>query len=298
MHPRQRYATGFFALLAGALCTLPIHAESRRIDPTYLYRNVSTAPEKPSDITTATCHYKPLFGQGDPDTSVIVGVARYGEAVIDPHGACATVQYPLEDQVYVVLEGSGSAKYGDEEVSLKREDYLYIPSTVPHALMNTSGVPLTVVVMGFHIKGFEKAPIPARPLKANIEDVPPTFVNGHPESSRFRLLMGDVESKRDRIAAGRVLTSLFLMEIDAGGTNFPHHHQREEEIYLILSGHGVIVAGGGMDGIAGRHPAKAGDAYFFRLNATVGYYSASGVASRLLCVRSWYPGMQQKGAQH
>ena len=180
--------------------------------------------------------------------------------------------------MYVVLQGNGSAKYADEEVPLKTEDYLYIPSTIPHALANTSAAPLTVVVMGFYTKGFEKAPIPSHPLKANIEDVPTTLVNGHPDSSRFRLLMGDVDSKRDRIAGGRVLTSLFLMEIAPGGTNFPHHHQREEEIYLILSGHGVIVAGGGMDGIAGRHPAKAGDAYFFRLNATVGYYSAPDVA--------------------
>ena len=275
MHPSRRYAVGTVVLMAGTLWTLSIRADDRKIDPTYLYRDTRTAAEKPSDITTATCHYKPLFGKGDPDTSVVVGVARYGEAVIDPHGSCATVQYPQEDQVYVVLQGNGSAKYADEEVPLKTEDYLYIPSTVPHALTNTSGVPLTVVVMGFYTKGFEQAPIPSHPLKANIEDVSPTFVNGHPESSRFRLLMGDVDSKRDRIAAGRVLTSLFLMEIAPGGTNFPHHHEREEEIYLILSGHGVIVAGGGMDGIAGRHPAKAGDAYFFRLNATVGYYSAS-----------------------
>ena len=298
MHPSRRYAVGTVVLMAGTLWTLSIRADGRKIDPTYLYRDTRTAAEKPSDITTATCHYKPLFGKGDPDTSVVVGVARYGEAVIDPHGSCATVQYPQEDQVYVVLQGNGSAKYADEEVRLKTEDYLYIPSTVPHALTNTSGVPLTVVVMGFYTKGFEQAPIPSHALKANIEDVSPTFVNGHPESSRFRLLMGDVDSKRDRIAAGRVLTSLFLMEIAPGGTNFPHHHEREEEIYLILSGHGVIVAGGGMDGIAGRHPAKAGDSYFFRLNATVGYYSAPDVSSRLLCVRSWYPGMQQKGAQH
>ena len=200
--------------------------------------------------------------------------------------------------MYVVLDGSGSAKYADEEVPLKTEDYLYIPSTVPHALKNKSGVPLTVVVMGFNTIGFEKTQPPSHPLKANMEDVPTTLVNGHPDSARFRLLMGDADSKRDRIAAGRVLTSLFLMEIAPGGTNFPHHHQREEEIYLVLSGHGVMVAGGGMDGIAGRHPAKAGDAYFFRLNATVGYYSAPNVESRLLCVRSWYPGMQQKGAHH
>jgi mannose-6-phosphate isomerase-like protein (cupin superfamily) len=298
MHPSHRFAAAFIGLLAGLFGALPLHAEHHQIDPTFLYRDTTIAAEKPSDITTATCHYKPLFGKGDPDTSVVIGVARYGEAVIDPHGECATVQYPQEDQVYVVLDGNGSAKYGDEQVPLKTEDYLYIPSTVPHALTNASGEPLTVVVMGFYTKGFETTPPPSHPLKANIEDVPTTLVNGHPDSSRFRLLMGDVDSKRDRIAAGRVLTSLFLMEIAPGGTNFPHHHQREEEIYLILSGHGVIVAGGGMDGIAGRHPAKAGDAYFFRLNATVGYYSAPDVTSRLLCVRSWYPGMQQKGAQH
>ena len=88
------------------------------------------------------------------------------------------------------------------------------------------------------------------------------------------------------------------MEIAPDGTNFPHHHEREEEIYLVLSGHGTMVAGGGMDGIAGRHPAKIGDAYFFRLNCTVGYYGAPDVASRILAVRSWYPGMVQKGAQH
>jgi mannose-6-phosphate isomerase-like protein (cupin superfamily) len=110
--------------------------------------------------------------------------------------------------------------------------------------------------------------------------------------------MGDADSKRDRLAAGRVLTSLFVMEIAPGGTNFPHHHEREEEIYLVLSGHGDMVAGGGMDGLEGRHTAKTGDAYFFRLNCTVGYYSAPNVKSRILAVRSWYPGMQQKGATH
>ena len=34
------------------------------------------------------------------------------------------------------------------------------------------------------------------------------------------------------VAAGAVVTSLFIMTITPGGTNFPHHHDREEEIYL------------------------------------------------------------------
>jgi mannose-6-phosphate isomerase-like protein (cupin superfamily) len=284
--------------LAAGLCAPLLGANERKIDPTFLYRDTSKAGEKRADITTATCHYKPLFGQGDGDTSVVVGVARYGEVIIDPHGACAPVQYPDEDQVYVVLEGSGSVKYENETVSLKTEDYLYIPSTIPHTPGNLSGKPLTMLIIGFRTRGFEPSQLPLHPLKANIEDVPTNIVSGHPSSARFRLLMGDVDSKRDRIAAGRVLTSLFLMEIAPDGTNFPHHHEREEEIYLVLSGHGVMVAGGGADGIAGRHPSKAGDAYFFRLNCTVGYYSAPNVKSRILAVRSWYPGMVLKGMEH
>jgi mannose-6-phosphate isomerase-like protein (cupin superfamily) len=295
MNLGRQQATLLTALLASASL---LHAVERKIDPTFLYRDAAAVKAKPSDLTGTTCHYKPLFGKGDADTSVVVGIARYGEAVIDPNGACASVQYPDEDQVYVVLDGAAAVKYGSETVSLSKEDYLYLPSTVPHTLSNSSNAPLTVVVMGFHTQGFEKSPPPPHPLKANIEDVPTGLVSGHPSSTLYRLLMGDVESKRDRLAAGHVLTSLFLMEIAPGGTNFPHHHEREEEIYLVLSGHGDMVAGGGTDGIEGKHPAKAGHAYFFRLNCTVGYYSAPNVKSRILAVRSWYPGMQQKGAKH
>ena len=78
-------------------------------------------------------------------------------------------------------------------------------------------------------------------------------MGGHPDSVLYRLLMGDTESKRDRIAAAHVLTSLFVMEFEPGGTNFPHHHETEEEIYIVLSGHGEMVADGGMDGLEGRH---------------------------------------------
>jgi mannose-6-phosphate isomerase-like protein (cupin superfamily) len=82
------------------------------------------------------------------------------------------------------------------------------------------------------------------------------------------------------------------MEIAPGGTNQPHHHDNEEEIYLLLEGTGEMVAGGGMDGVEGRFPAKPGDAYFFRLNTTVGFYNSNGPGARtarILAVRSLYP---------
>ena len=84
------------------------------------------------------------------------------------------------------------------------------------------------------------------------------------------------------------------MNFAPGGTNFPHHHDREEEIYLVLDGDGDMVAGGGTDGVEGRHPAKAGDAYFFRLNCTVGFYGTAGAPkARILAVRSLYPSREE-----
>jgi mannose-6-phosphate isomerase-like protein (cupin superfamily) len=284
--------------LAVFACMTLLHAQERQVDPTFLYRDSAKAPSVQDDMTAKHCSYKPLFGQGDKDASALVGIARYGEAIVDPGATCRSTLYPGEDQVYVVLDGSATVRYGQETVTLHKEDYLYLPATVAHDLTNSGTGAATILVMGFRTKGFEKAPLPPHPLKANIEDVPTQPVSGHPSSTLYRLLMGDVESNRDRVRAGRVLTSLFLMEITPGGTNFPHHHEREEEIYLVLSGHGTMVAGGGEDGIEGKHPAKAGDAYFFRLNCTVGYYSAQDTPSRILAVRSWYPGMQQKGVQH
>lgn len=264
----------------------------RKIDPTFLHRSLSTARESASDISTPSCHYKPLFGAGDADASATSGIARFGTVTIDPKGSCKSATYADEDQIYVVLNGSGSTSYGSEQVALAKEDFLYIPATVAHALRNDGSAPVTVAIMGYRTKGFAPTPLPAHALKDNIANVPLELVGSHPTSTHYRLLVGDVTQKRDRIDIGNIVTSLFVMEIDPGGTNFPHHHPREEEIYLVMDGHGEQVAGSGMDGIAGKFPAAMGDAYYYRANATVGYYSAPNTKSRILCIRSWQPGLQ------
>lgn len=279
----------FGLALIGAGLAAPAGAQERTIDPTWLYRDANTAPAQPSDITTANCRYKPLFGAGDKDNGAeyMGSIARFGEAVVDPSGACAAVTRAKEDTIYYVLKGSGTALYGGKDVAMKEGDFLYVPATISANLKSAPG--FTVVVMGFHTEGFPTDPLPAGPLKANLADVPLQHVGRHPDSTLYRLMLGDSAQKRDKIDAGRVVTSLFLMEIAAGGTNFPHHHPNAEEIYLVLDGTGSEVVGAGTDGIAGRRPAKAGDAFFYRLNATVGYYSDPGVKSRILCVRSFHP---------
>ena len=88
-------ATALIALLAGAVF---LDAAERPVAPTFLYRRVPDLPEKKADVTTSTCHYKPIFGAGDSETGIVRGVARFGEITVDSGGICALVNYPREDR--------------------------------------------------------------------------------------------------------------------------------------------------------------------------------------------------------
>jgi mannose-6-phosphate isomerase-like protein (cupin superfamily) len=265
-------------------------AADRTVDPTFLRRSLDSVKPVASDLTTSTCRYKALFGAGDPEPRIVRGMARYGEISVDAGGASAIVSRPGEEQAWVVLEGSGVVIYGDEQFPVKKHDFFYIPPDVRHGIK--AGSALRAILMGFRIPASTQVIKPAKFQIANIDEIEKQVVGGHPPTTLYQLMMGDTRSKRDRLATGHVLTSLYVMEFAPGGTNFPHHHDREEETYLVLTGHGEMVAGGGMEGVEGRHSAKAGDAYFFRLNATVGFYAGQkeGEAkSRILAVRSLYP---------
>jgi mannose-6-phosphate isomerase-like protein (cupin superfamily) len=273
-----------------------LSAAERKVDPTFLHRFVPNLPETKSDLTSATCHYRAIFGAGDAPTPIVRGVARFGEITVDPGGSCAAASYAAEEQAWVILEGTGSFTGGTEKAAVRKDDFFYVPAGVRHSFACAAGGRCRVMLMGFKLPGGAEYPAPALDV-ANTSAVKLQTVGNHPDSVQYRLMMGDTTSKRDRIAAAHVLTSLFLMEFAPGGTNFPHHHDSEEEIYVVLSGEGDMVAGGGMDGVEGRHPAKAGDAFFFRLNCTVGFYANPNgkEQARILAVRSRYP--FRKGAE-
>lgn len=288
-----RALTWTFCIGLGALgAAAGLRAAESKVDPTFLHRRLDAVQAKPAEISTASCRYKPLFGAGDEQTRIVRGVSRFGELVVDPGGKSARVHYDGEEQAYFVLSGKGVLQYGDQEHPLATEDFFYLPPGVEYAIENPGSAPLRILVMGYHIPQGTKLTIPDKLLIANTKMAKQQVVGNHPDSTLYQLLMGGVESKRDIIAAGHVLTSLFIMDIKPGGTNAPHHHPTEEEIYLILDGKGEMVAGGGIDGLEGRHPVTAGDAFFLRLNATVGFYadnSPGASNARVLAVRSLYP---------
>ena len=262
-------------------------------DPTFLRRSLAEVP-RPDDLTANArlASYKPMFGAGDAQANQLKGVARYGELTVSPGGASAIVSYAEEEQIYFILEGTGTLFYAERQAPVRKNDFMYLPAGVRHGVANPSSQPLRLLVMGYRLGDFHPAGPPPELQLANADAVALQPLDGHGGTVRFKLLMGTTESKRDKLAAAHKMVSLFIMDFEPGGTNIPHHHDMEEEIYFVLQGHGDMVAGGGADGDEGRYAAHAGDAFFIRLNATVGFYSGSHAGEphdMVLAVRSTYP---------
>jgi mannose-6-phosphate isomerase-like protein (cupin superfamily) len=275
-------------LLAIGMALLP---QERKVEPTWLHRDVSALPEQQIDLSSGSCHYTAVFGEGDAEPKAPKSVARFGELTVAPHGNCRVVEYPREEELYFVLGGSGMLHYGEQSHALAQNDFAYVPPTVRHSISNPSSEALRVVVTTVRIP--QDTPLsPAAELAvANLAELKEETVEGHPDSVLYKLLIGPRTGTRDRINATYTVADFFLMDFAPGGTNTPHHHEVAEEIYLLLDGEGQMAAGGGMDGVAGLHHAKAGDAYYFRPNCTVGFYNqkASSAKAHILAVRVFVP---------
>jgi mannose-6-phosphate isomerase-like protein (cupin superfamily) len=268
-------------------------------DPTFMVRRVPNMQPQPDDLTlnAKAASYQPIFGAGDKDAGQLRSIARYGELNVGADGATAVVSYPEEEQVYFVLEGNGTLTYAQEKVPLKKDDVVFFPPGVPHGVANTTAAPIRVVVMGFRIpKGWPASPITGLKM-VNTADVQLQEMPSHGKTALFRMLLGPHNTPGpgkipNRLQVAQIIEGMYVIEFAPTGTNIPHHHPMEEEIYYVLRGHGDMVAGGGIDGNEGRHPATAGDVYFFRLNTTVGFYGGNkeGEAySAVLAIRSQYP---------
>jgi mannose-6-phosphate isomerase-like protein (cupin superfamily) len=288
------------ARLASALFAFSISIFAA--DPGFLRRQSQDVAPKPDDLTAAgskAASYKPLFGIGDADADQLKTVARYGELTVAPGGTTSMVTYPAEEQMYFVVEGNGTLWYGDDKAAIKTNDFMYLPVGVKHGIANSSGAPIKVMVMGYKIPAeMDVKPTPKLML-ASADDVPRQVLGQHGPTTQFKLLMGFTSSQRDKLAAAYVMDSLFIMDFSPGGTNIPHNHPAEEEIYFLLRGSGDMVAGLDADGKEVRHPVTQGAAFLFRPGTQVGYYSNAKEGQPpdlILAARSWVAGAGRGGS--
>lgn len=282
----------YMKMLVILFFTVTVNAESQ-----YLKRSLSAVVEIKNEFSTPSAHYLPLFGKGDKRSDMVKGLSMYGNLVIDPAGRCNDVEYIDEELVIYVLEGTGILRCGKEIVPVSKNDFMYIPGKMKFGFSNPREHPLSVIVMGFKLAADTCNRTKNRLMIANTDEVMFQTLSSHGSTTTFQLLMGTTESTRDRLAAACRVTSLFIMDFATGGTNIPHKHDKEEEVYLILRGNGDIVAGEMEDGGELRHPSSEGDVYFFSPKTRIGFYSGNSEEeknARILAVRFLYPEISGK----
>jgi mannose-6-phosphate isomerase-like protein (cupin superfamily) len=242
-------------------------------EPAFLRRSVADIAEQSSDLSTATAHYQPIFGVGDPNVQDVKGLLRFGELTVEPGGSSRIVRDKEAEGVFFILAGSGTLQYGQDKAPMKQNDFVYLPVGIEHGISNQSQEPLRLLVMAFKIPEGVEVPATPKRMMASADDVRLQVLPSHGPTTQFKLLMGTTKSTRDKLAVAQQINSLFLMDFAPGGTNIPHRHAREEEIYYVLRGHGDMVAGADAAREGMRYPAKQGDAFYFTRNTLVGFYS-------------------------
>ncbi len=280
-----------FSLLALLLLSSALLAQDRTVEPSWLLRDLSAAREHKTDLTSNSCRYTPLFGEGDTESRYPLSVARFGELTIVPGGECHTVSYPRQEEIYFMRAGRGIIHFAEQTHSVVANDFTYFPPGVAHSISNDSAQPLRIILATVKIPPHIPLSKPPKFEIANLSELKQQTVGGHPSSVLYQLMIGPHNRTRDRINAAYSIVDFFLMDFAPAGTNFPHHHEIAEEIYLVLDGEGQMAAGSGADGIQGLYSAKAGDAYYFRPNCTVGFYNrnAPDAKAHILAIRVYVP---------
>lgn len=251
-----------------------ISAGAMAAEPAFLRRSVGDVQEQAIDLSTATARYKPLFGAGDPNVHNVKGLVRFGELTVEPGGGSKTVSHADAEGIVFVLAGGGTLHYGQEKVPVKANDFAYLPVGIEYGVSNAAPEPLRALVMIFRIpEAAQVAPTPSL-MMANADDVRLEVLPSHGPTAQFKLLLGTTRSTRDKLAASQRISSLFLMDFAPGGTNIPHRHSKEEELYYVLCGHGDMVAGTDAARKEMRYPAQQGDAFYFARGTLVGFYSS------------------------
>src|ERR1700730_17568450 len=121
------------------LMPVDVQAQDRTVDATWLHRYLPRLNETKADLSSTTCHYKPIFGAGDTDNRSLRSVSHFGEVTVEPHGNCQNVLYDRKEEIYFVLQGTGSLQYGDETNPLRANDFTYLAPGVKHGFANNSG---------------------------------------------------------------------------------------------------------------------------------------------------------------
>ena len=104
--------------------------------------NLHTAPEIPADVPPAWTHFQraltPAMRQAGPGRFGLGRLGMNATRVPPGHSACPAHTHLLADEIFVVLEGSGLFRYGDQVHAIGPGDCISCPADtgIAHQIAN------------------------------------------------------------------------------------------------------------------------------------------------------------------
>ena len=95
-------------------------AQDRNVDPTWLHRFVPQVERNQTDLSSATCHYKPIFGRATGQSNFEKCFSFCGSFDRCPR-QLPDCLYDREEEIYFVLQGTGTLHYGGRDASPARQ---------------------------------------------------------------------------------------------------------------------------------------------------------------------------------
>lgn len=89
--------------------------------------------------------YQILWGAVPQGTKTLRSITAVARMTIPPHETNLIHNHPKDEQVYIVLEGSGVVQIGDEKTDTRQGDAVILPVNVPHAFYNTTNDPCVIL---------------------------------------------------------------------------------------------------------------------------------------------------------
>ena len=185
-------------------------AQEPKVDPTWLHRSIPVISDATTGATPGRCDYLPILG-GDSEAHILRTVSQFGQVAVTAGGNCAPALYERQEEIYYVLSGNITLRYGEQTYALRTNDFTYLPPGVKHSIGNSSQQTSRVLIMTFRIPPHTRiAPALEHPTIVNLDNVKEETVEGHPTSVLYKLLVGPRSAKRDAMDQAYVVTSFFL----------------------------------------------------------------------------------------
>jgi mannose-6-phosphate isomerase-like protein (cupin superfamily) len=89
-----------------------------------------------------------LIWRFTPKAEILKAFKGVAKLTVPPGETNLMHSHPKEEQIYIILSGSGIIQIGEEKSDAVAGDVIYLPMDVPHGFFNTGKIPALILNIG------------------------------------------------------------------------------------------------------------------------------------------------------